>query len=135
MGDNPHAGTHRTFLLNWQHVLSLPRLAGVTRVHMQRAAFGAALPFVFQYIIVDSHLGVLPFQPLDLAAKVLNQLEPVKSVQHSDGCLSVELASDTRDFSFLARALIENRFQIQELREEEVNLETAFMRLTKGIVQ
>jgi ABC-2 type transport system ATP-binding protein len=71
----------------------------------------------------------------DIGAQVLSGLEQVKSVQQDDGCLSVELKSDTRDFSFLARALIEHRLAIQELREEEVNLETAFMRLTKGIVQ
>ena len=72
---------------------------------------------------------------IEVAAGVLEQLEPVKSVQQHDGTLTVELASDTHDFSFLARALIQNRIAIQELREEEVNLETAFMRLTKGIVQ
>ncbi|GMU21755.1 MAG: multidrug ABC transporter ATP-binding protein [Phycisphaerae bacterium] len=72
---------------------------------------------------------------LDLAAQVLGRLEPVKGVQMNDGHLSVELKDEVHDFSFLARALIENRFQLQELKEEEVNLETAFLRLTKGIVQ
>lgn len=69
------------------------------------------------------------------AAQLLGKLEHVKSVQSANGHISVELASDTHDFSFLARILLENKFAIQELREEEVNLETAFMRLTKGIVQ
>ena len=41
----------------------------------------------------------------------------------------------TRDFSDLARTLLDNNFKLQEIREEEVNLETAFMRLTKGMVQ
>ncbi len=72
---------------------------------------------------------------LELAAQVLGRLEQVKGVQMNDGHLSVELKEEVRDFSFLARALIENRFQLQELKEEEVNLETAFLRLTKGIVQ
>jgi ABC-2 type transport system ATP-binding protein len=39
------------------------------------------------------------------------------------------------DFSFIAAQLIAGGFQVNLLREEEVNLETAFMRLTKGIVQ
>lgn len=72
---------------------------------------------------------------IDIAGKVLQQLEPVKSVQQTDGQLTVELKTDTHDLSFIARALIDNRIAIQELREEDVNLETAFMRLTKGIVQ
>ncbi len=71
----------------------------------------------------------------DVATKVLQRLEAVKSVQVSNGKLSVELAGEVHDFSFLARALIENRLAITELKEEEVNLETAFLRLTKGIVQ
>jgi len=72
---------------------------------------------------------------LDLAVKLLEKLEQVKTIQRNDGHLSVELQGETHDLSFLARTLVENRFALQELREEEVNLETAFMRLTKGIVQ
>ena len=56
-------------------------------------------------------------------------------MEQSNGCLSVELKTEMHDFSFLARALLENRLAITELREEEANLETAFLRLTKGIVQ
>jgi ABC-type multidrug transport system ATPase subunit len=47
----------------------------------------------------------------------------------------VELEKQTHDFSGVARALLDNNFKIHEIKEEEVNLETAFMRLTKGIVQ
>jgi ABC-2 type transport system ATP-binding protein len=71
----------------------------------------------------------------DTAIKVLETLEPVKSVQQDNGQLIVELKTDTHDLSFIARALIEHNYAITELREEDVNLETAFMRLTKGIVQ
>ena len=72
---------------------------------------------------------------MDVAARVLRQLEPVKAVHEQDSRLCVELAGEVHDFSFLARALLDNRIAIQELREEEVNLETAFLRFTKGIVQ
>jgi len=72
---------------------------------------------------------------LDVAVQLLERLEPVKTVQQNGNCLSIELKTETHDFSFLAQALIQHRIAIQELREEEVNLETAFMRLTKGIVQ
>jgi ABC-2 type transport system ATP-binding protein len=69
------------------------------------------------------------------AIKILEQLEPVKSVQQTDGQLTLELADDIHDLSFIARALLDNQFALLELREEDVNLETAFMRLTKGLVQ
>ncbi len=72
---------------------------------------------------------------LDVAVRLLQRIEGVKGVQLVDGHIAVELNSDTHDLGFLARALIEHRFALQEIREEEVNLETAFMRLTKGIVQ
>jgi len=72
---------------------------------------------------------------IDAATKVLQGLEPVKSVQPDNGALCVELKSEMHDFSFLAAALVNHRVPITELREEEVNLETAFLRLTKGIVQ
>jgi hypothetical protein len=47
----------------------------------------------------------------------------------------LNLDRDTSDFSFIAHAMIQNDLRISEIRQEEVNLETAFMRLTKGIVQ
>jgi ABC-2 type transport system ATP-binding protein len=69
------------------------------------------------------------------AVKLLEALEPVRSVQQNDGQLTLELTTDTHDLSFVARALLEGNFALLEIREEDVNLETAFMRLTKGIVQ
>jgi hypothetical protein len=47
----------------------------------------------------------------------------------------VSLDHDTADFTFIAQAMIQNDLRISEIKQEEVNLETAFMRLTKGIVQ
>ena len=46
--------------------------------------------------------------------------------------LSPELAND---YTFVAQRLIQGGFKLTLLKEEEVNLETAFMRLTKGMVQ
>jgi len=79
------------------------------------------------------HVRVLEQQ--DLAALLLQRTRGVKSVDMLDGHLVVELEQQTRDFTGLARALLESNFKIQEIKEEEVNLETAFMRLTKGMVQ
>ena len=71
----------------------------------------------------------------DLAALLLQRTKGVKRVEQDDSRLTVELESQTHDFSHLAKALLANNFKVCEIREEEVNLETAFMRLTKGIVQ
>ena len=71
----------------------------------------------------------------ELAATFLQRLTSVKSVTQHDGRIVLELETDTNDFNAIAAALIKNNFKLREIREEEVNLETAFMRLTKGLVQ
>ncbi len=71
----------------------------------------------------------------DLAAELLQKLESVKKIELNNGYILAELDDDVHDFSAIAQLLLANKFRIHEIREEEVNLETAFMRLTKGIVQ
>jgi len=82
-----------------------------------------------------TRLHVRVAEQQDLAALLLQRTNGVKSVAEADGALLVEMESATHDFSAIARTLLDNNFRLCEIREEEVNLETAFMRLTKGIVQ
>ena len=70
-----------------------------------------------------------------LAAELLGRQPGVKNVKQTDGQILVELGQDEHDFTDIVRVLLANNFRIHEVREEEVNLETAFMRLTKGLVQ
>ncbi len=69
------------------------------------------------------------------ASTVLAQLEEVGEVSSDNGRLLVSLKRETDEFSFLAKALVEAKLPIHEIKKEQVNLETAFMRFTKGIVQ
>jgi ABC-2 type transport system ATP-binding protein len=71
----------------------------------------------------------------DNAAALLGKLPQVGEVESDNGRLLVSLKADTRDFSFLAKALLDAQIPLREIKEEQVNLETAFMRFTKGIVQ
>jgi ABC-2 type transport system ATP-binding protein len=82
-----------------------------------------------------TRLHVVVASQTALAASLLARVEGVKSAVPENGRITVELLRESRDYSFLARALLENNFQLREMKEEEVNLETAFMRLTKGVVQ
>jgi ABC-2 type transport system ATP-binding protein len=66
---------------------------------------------------------------------VLAGLPGVQRAEVRDGSVVLDLDSDTRDFSFIARAMLDNSLRIHEIKQEEINLETAFLRLTKGIVQ
>ncbi|MCG8404871.1 MAG: ABC transporter ATP-binding protein [Phycisphaerales bacterium] len=69
------------------------------------------------------------------AIPVLQGLEQVEAVEPNDGRLLVSLKQETHDFAFLARAILNAKLPLQEIKEEQVNLETAFMRFTKGIIQ
>jgi ABC-2 type transport system ATP-binding protein len=69
------------------------------------------------------------------ARQLLSKLPGVEKAELRDGHVVLSLAADGADFSFIARAMLKNDLRIREIKQEEVNLETAFMRLTKGIVQ
>lgn len=72
----------------------------------------------------------------DDAAALLEQCDMVESVNSVvDGLIVVTLAPETDDYSDIPSALVEGGFAMTLFREEEVNLETAFMELTKGLVQ
>jgi ABC-2 type transport system ATP-binding protein len=79
------------------------------------------------------HVGVT--RAPEQAAALLSQNPSVDSVAAHNGFIKVCLKAGISDFSFIPAQLIGAGFAVNLLREEEVNLETAFMRLTKGIVQ
>jgi ABC-2 type transport system ATP-binding protein len=70
------------------------------------------------------------------AAELLQDQPIVEQVQlNSEGVLQVTLSNDVGpdDYADLPTLLIENGLKIRTFREDEINLETAFMALTKGI--
>lgn len=69
------------------------------------------------------------------AGAILSQDEKIESVQPNNGYLEVAIKQGVDDYSFVPQRLVAAGFRLTMLREEEVNLETAFMRLTKGMVQ
>ncbi|MEP3480896.1 MAG: ABC transporter ATP-binding protein [Fuerstiella sp.] len=70
------------------------------------------------------------------AARIIEQLDTVEKVDITETqLLEVMLKKDIEDYSDIPTAMIEHKFAITLFREEEVNLETAFMELTKGLVQ
>ncbi len=71
----------------------------------------------------------------DKAAALLEQHDQVTSVADVKGTLNVTLNEGCLDYSELPTLLIEAGFKLTLFREEEVNLETAFMELTRGLVQ
>jgi ABC-2 type transport system ATP-binding protein len=69
----------------------------------------------------------------DVAAKLLEGHAIVERVEMGPKELTVTLTNGTADYSELAEVLIAAGHKLTLLREDEINLETAFMELTKGI--
>ena len=79
-----------------------------------------------------------PGKGLDEAGKVLESTGMTQSVALLDdpaagARLRVTLKPEYPDYSPLSTVLIQNGFSLTHFAEEEINLETAFMALTKGI--
>jgi ABC-2 type transport system ATP-binding protein len=97
--------------------------------------FHGSLDEIIRQTRSGTHVEIVVSARQEQAVAVLQRLDSVVAVQSEDGRLLVSLKDETRDFSFLARALIDANLPIREIKEEHVNLETAFMRFTKGMVQ
>ncbi len=71
----------------------------------------------------------------ELAAALLSQNPSVANVAANNGYMEVALKDGVQDYTFVPQTLVTAGYRLTMLKEEEVNLETAFMRLTKGMVQ
>jgi len=79
------------------------------------------------------HIGVTG--NLNDAAKLLEQSELVHAISVGEEQLTVTLKKGIDDYTDLSPLLIQAGHNIKLFREEEVNLESAFMALTKGLGQ
>ncbi len=71
----------------------------------------------------------------DQAAQTLESMEAVETVTQGDGFLVVTLQEGVKEYFDIPTQLVEAGFRITRFNEEEVNLESAFMALTKGLGQ
>jgi ABC-2 type transport system ATP-binding protein len=67
------------------------------------------------------------------AARLLEQSSLVEGVELHDGRIRLTLAEGVSDYSELSTVLVQAGHKLTLFKEEEINLETAFMALTKGI--
>ena len=71
----------------------------------------------------------------DQAAQTLEAMAEVEKVTEGDGFLVVTLQEGIKEYFDIPTRLVEAGFRITRFSEEEVNLESAFMALTKGLGQ
>lgn len=76
------------------------------------------------------HVGVT--ENIEQAAALIEQHDAISNVTMNGETIFVTLKKDVHDYSFLPTLLFEAGYKLRLFREEEVNLETAFMELTKG---
>ena len=69
------------------------------------------------------------------AAQTLESMAEVEKVTAGDGFLVVTLQEGIKEYFDIPTRLVEAGFRITRFSEEEVNLESAFMALTKGLGQ
>lgn len=69
----------------------------------------------------------------DSAARLLEQSSSVEKVEIRDTKIYVTIAEGVEDYSDLPTLLIGAGHKLKVFKEDEINLETAFMALTKGI--
>ena len=79
------------------------------------------------------HIGVKTDE--ERAMKFLDSHDDVESVAKGDGFLVATLKKEVTDYAEMPTHLIGEGFKLNLFREEEVDLESAFMALTKGTGQ
>jgi ABC-2 type transport system ATP-binding protein len=88
---------------------------------------------VMKQVRTDIVLNIAVAERMTDAAGLLEGQPEVESVQDKNGILVVKLNEGVVQYSFLASRLIEQGYELTLFKEDEINLETAFMHLTKGI--
>ncbi len=88
---------------------------------------------VMRQVRTDIVLNIAVAERLTDAANMLEGQSEVETVQDKNGVLVVKLNEGVSQYGFLASRLIESGFELTLFKEDEINLETAFMHLTKGI--
>jgi ABC-2 type transport system ATP-binding protein len=88
---------------------------------------------VMKQVRSDIVLNIAVSERLTDAANMLEGQPEVESVLDKNGVLIVKLNEGVHQYGFLASRLINQGYDLTLFKEDEINLETAFMHLTKGI--
>ena len=115
----------------------LPELADICNkigiIEQGQLLVNGAVTDVMKQVRSDIVLNIAVSSRTTDAANTLENQPEVESVQDKSGVLVVKLNEGVHEYSFLASRLINQGFELTLFKEDEINLETAFMHLTKGI--
>jgi ABC-2 type transport system ATP-binding protein len=127
-------GLGKTIMVS-SHIL--PELADICNkigiIERGELLVNADVEQVMKQVRRQTILNVGVVENRDAAAKLLSDHPLVEKVEPGAKVLVVTLKPEADDFSPLAKLLIDAGHKLTLFKEEEINLETAFMALTKGI--
>jgi ABC-2 type transport system ATP-binding protein len=115
----------------------LPELADICNkvgiIERGEMLFNGAVSDLMKLIRQRTVLNVGVVGNPEPVARLLENNSLVESVDLRDGQIRVTLAEKVADYSDLPSLVIDAGYKLTRFQEEEINLETAFMALTKGI--
>jgi ABC-2 type transport system ATP-binding protein len=115
----------------------LPELADICNkigiIERGELLVNADVEQVMKQVRRQTILNIGLIEKRDAAAKLLQDHPIVEKVESQGELLVVTLNTGIEDYSPLATLLVEAGFKLSLFKEDELNLETAFMALTKGI--
>jgi ABC-2 type transport system ATP-binding protein len=115
----------------------LPELADICNkigiIERGELLVNADVADVMDRVRMQTVLNIAVVDETPRAAQILQAQPSVDKVDIHNGQLLVTLKSKVTDYSDLAVALIDAGLKLSLFKEDEINLETAFMALTKGI--
>ena len=115
----------------------LPELADICNkigiIEQGKLIVNGAVADVMRQVRTDIVLNIAVAARTTEAADFLGRQPEVENVQDKNGTLVVKLGTGINQYSALASRLIQEGFELSLFKEDEINLETAFMHLTKGI--
>ncbi len=115
----------------------LPELADICNkigiIEQGQLLVNGAVSDVMKQVRTDIVLNIAVADRMTEAADFLERQPEVETVQDKATHLLVKLREGETTYSPLARRLLDDGFELTMFKEDEINLETAFMHLTKGI--
>jgi len=127
-------GLGKTIMVS-SHIL--PELADICNkigiIERGELLFNGTVEELMMLLRRQTILNVAVVENPDGAARLLQDDPSVEKVERHGNSLIVTLTPTAADYSQLATRLIEAGFKLSLFKEDELNLETAFMALTKGI--
>jgi len=127
-------GLGKTIMVS-SHIL--PELADICNkigiIERGELLVNAEVEQVMKQVRRQTILNVGVVENRDGAARLLDDHSDVEKVETRGNTLVVTLIPSVADYSRLATLLVESGYRLSLFREDELNLETAFMALTKGI--